>query len=495
MPTTPPTAPAPVAFGEALWTADGWSPGPFAIESRTLEIPLRAQDDEDDELLVEDPQTGVKARVGVLRIEGLLQRRPSFWARLWDSEALGPYEKITAEVNRMREEGYAGLVLLVDSGGGMVHGLADPVRAIIRARQDMPVWSLCLGMGASAAYPLLAAAGRDRTFATGGASIGSLAARLVLEDSSEMAKELGIRVLPLTGGSEDKATGVFGAPISEEQAARVDEQIRLAREEFFFPLIADALGTDIPDVRRMAAGGLTYTATEAFRLGLIAGITTEDEFFERVTGSITRETAMPNPRAPAAPQPAPVDPDASATPAEVTATTPTPEPAAAAQPEPAADQAPAWFTAYRAEQAEARKADRAEIARLTQQLEAQATDRQAQQLAGYRERLEAVQAGDMLATVEAMITAGVDPEPVIAQAENRGDPVASLRQPVVIEVGEGGAARTVDLTYAAQPMGDGSYQVLPESRARALDVEDRLAPAAGDPEREWQLLCAGGPLQ
>ena len=460
--------------------ADGWEPTPFLFESRDLPILARHDEDEDTDLLVEDTSSGVKARIGVLRIEGALQRRPGFWSRLFDASAKGPYETITAEVNRMRAEGYAGLILLVDSGGGMVHGLADPVRAIIAARADMPVWSLCLGMGASAAYPLLAAAGKERTFATDAASVGSLAARMVLEDSSKLFEELGIKRHALTGGNPQKAVGVAGIPITDAQLAAQDEQVRMAIQESFYPLIADALGVQTADVRRMAGGGITYTATEAQRQGLIAGIMTADEFFEMVTGSIARETAMTTPRAPAAPNPAPaVDPDASATPAA--------EPEAAAQPEPAED-APGWFATYEARQLAERTADRAEIAELRTQIEARnATDR-TDRVAGFRQRLEAVQAADLVATVESMLAAEIDPEPIVARAEAAGDPVADLRTRATI--GEGDAARTVDLTQYGTPGADGVLALSPEAYREVTQLEAELAPAAGDPLAELRILGA-----
>ncbi len=144
------------------------------------------------------------------------------------------------DVNRLTElakqvaqdEGIKALILHINSPGGAVSGLRENCEAILslsESRPDLPVMAYIEGMGCSAAARI--AASCQETHAGIGALVGSISTILVAYDDSRLFQNAGIEAKVFTDGKY-KSTGYPGVPITEDQAAQLEEMVKVFGTEF-----------------------------------------------------------------------------------------------------------------------------------------------------------------------------------------------------------------------------------------------------------------------
>lgn len=187
-----------------------------------------------------------------------------------------------------RDEDVGGILLLIDSPGGMVAGtqeLADDVRS---ASDEKPVWAHGDDLMASAAYWMASQA--SRITANRAAEVGSIGTLAVVEDSSEQASIEGITVHVVSTG-ELKGAFTPGAPVTDAQLDYLRERVEELNGHFL-----DAVGRG----RMLEGDGLGNVATgrvwgsvEARRLGLIDSVQSMDDTLLELGGVVAerRETA------------------------------------------------------------------------------------------------------------------------------------------------------------------------------------------------------------
>lgn len=196
------------------------------------------------------------------------------------------YDKIAEGASDMIAVGVRRAGILIDSGGGHMAGVDGAVKALVELRSFLAddLHTLAEGMAASSAYALLACGGRGKIHATAGAQVGSIGAKIRLEDSSRFWTEAMLTTVhEITAGQPLKPVGAPGYPIDAE-AIDFERDQAAAAKQIFFGLIAAAKRVPVVDIARAAAKGGTYQASVALGLGLVDRITDKNTFVAMVNG-------------------------------------------------------------------------------------------------------------------------------------------------------------------------------------------------------------------
>src|SRR5262245_51142620 len=100
----------------------------------------------------------------------------------------------------IEDPGVEGILLIIDSPGGEVAGVADLADALYAARKRKPMWAVADEGIFSAAYWLASAVGPVLLPRTGG--VGSIGALVVHQDMSQALDRLGVRITLVKSGEK-----------------------------------------------------------------------------------------------------------------------------------------------------------------------------------------------------------------------------------------------------------------------------------------------------
>jgi signal peptide peptidase SppA len=170
-----------------------------------------------------------------------------------------------------RDPEVGGILLVIDSPGGSVHGTGDLAAEVARAAEKKPVYAFIEDLGCSAAYWVASQA--TKVYCNASARVGSIGTFLVLYDSSAMAEKSGVRAVVIRAGSF-KGAGVDGAPITEEQEAEFQRLVNECNDQFL---------SSVASGRRVSretvtgwADGRAHGSSAAVAMGLVDAISTQD---------------------------------------------------------------------------------------------------------------------------------------------------------------------------------------------------------------------------
>jgi signal peptide peptidase SppA len=162
-----------------------------------------------------------------------------------------------------RNADVTGILLNIDSPGGMMVGgfeIADAVRAADKAK---PVVAWTGGWATSLAY--LIGSQASQVISTRTAQVGSIGTILSIADYSKLFEARGIKVEVFTNKEGTlKGTGTIGTSLSEEQREHLQARVNQAHAEFKKQVLAARPG--IPDE---AMKGQSLFGSEGKKLGLV----------------------------------------------------------------------------------------------------------------------------------------------------------------------------------------------------------------------------------
>lgn len=184
---------------------------------------------------------------------------------IWQMVGNTDYRTLSNEIDSSIASGASGLVLHVDSPGGMCAGLPEAAKSIQNAAEVMPVVADVRGMACSAAYYLSCFA--DTIQASASSDVGNIGCVMAWADATDFWEEQGISFNVITNRGAD-LKGMFhdaGRP-SEAQVAFLQEQVDRLGEEF--RAVVDGNRSVSEDVFR----GGWYSGGKALSLGLIDSI-------------------------------------------------------------------------------------------------------------------------------------------------------------------------------------------------------------------------------
>jgi signal peptide peptidase SppA len=213
------------------------------------------------------PQYEVVDGVAIIRAEGMMISK---WSRLLNDWGIVSTDVLADTVTAAAyDPAVAGIMLVIDSPGGMVTGVPEAARAVRNAATMKPTLAYNDGMMDSAAYWIGSQA--TAIYSTESGRTGSIGAYLAFMDFSKLAESVGIKV-EVIRSAPHKGMGTPGTSLSD--ADRTALQTRI-----------DTLGNDfiraVMDARTQIAdghfNGLDFDATTAQKGGLIEGVKTRSE--------------------------------------------------------------------------------------------------------------------------------------------------------------------------------------------------------------------------
>jgi len=156
------------------------------------------------------------------------------------------------------------VVVAVNSGGGTVMGVTDLAAAMSALAKSKPTVVVANGVLASSAYWI--SAGATEIVATPTAIVGSIAVRLVVDDTSAMYEKAGIsRRVVVSDGDTLKAEGTDGVKVSEE-AIKQAELMIAEPAELFRSAVASGRKMSVETVKSFRGGVFTAGASLANKL-------------------------------------------------------------------------------------------------------------------------------------------------------------------------------------------------------------------------------------
>lgn len=239
---------APHAFAQVQQSMiDACAPnGIIGLENFVIQRPAASFDEE--------------SGVGHVHIQGALgDNMPPIWGMVGNTD----YRDVRDEIANITASGAEGLVLHIDSPGGMVSGLEEAGQAIIDA--NLPTVAQVDGMACSAAYFLAAQA--DRITATPSSDVGNIGTVLAWADPTGMWESMGVEFNVMTNEGADLKGTFRDSPMTASQREFLQDSLNRHGNEFR-ATVEDNRDVD-PEVFR--AGW--YSGGDAIALGLIDNIT------------------------------------------------------------------------------------------------------------------------------------------------------------------------------------------------------------------------------
>ena len=185
----------------------------------------------------------------------------------------------TAAVNAiLADDEIEEALIIFDTPGGSVDGLADLGDAIAALAEKKLVVAQVDGMLASAGYYAASQATEIRAGRMD--MIGSIGVRMVLVDTSKLYGDMGVKVIPIDTG-EHKSAGLQGTEITESQQAEFQRIVDGYMADFK-AMVQSGRGLSDKQFQAVSTGAIWH-AQAAMQMGLIDKIqSTQDtikEFF------------------------------------------------------------------------------------------------------------------------------------------------------------------------------------------------------------------------
>ncbi|MBI5289702.1 MAG: S49 family peptidase [Chloroflexi bacterium] len=190
----------------------------------------------------------------------------------------------------LQDPNVKGILLDIDSPGGVVAGTPEMAREIRAARGQKPILAIANAEAASAAYYLGAQA--DEFSVTPSGQVGSIGVVYVHTDISGMAEKQGVS-FRIFRSSERKADVNQFEPLSEEAAADIQAKVD-AYDAMFVADVAAGRGITAEKVRADYGQGRMLMAADALKTGMVDRIETIGEAAARLArgGVAARQAAQ-----------------------------------------------------------------------------------------------------------------------------------------------------------------------------------------------------------
>jgi signal peptide peptidase SppA len=275
-----------------LITATGHRSVQNLFESKLAKVCQFKADDDADEydspFIVQREKPSLDANsVGHVYIRGVVGQGLS---KIEKSCGNTDCKDITAEIKALVEQGAKGILLCIDSPGGMVTGTPELAEFISNVALEIPVYVYCDSQLCSAAYWL--AAGVTRILSTDSAEVGSIGVYFPWVDSSGAWEKQGLKSEPVVNdGGIFKGVGL-GPSLTPEQREELQAKVNRIFGLFksFVTTMRALNGAVVPDD---ACQGQTFLGVDAFSNGLVDQIVScEDEAYFALVDAINGDTDL-----------------------------------------------------------------------------------------------------------------------------------------------------------------------------------------------------------
>ena len=166
------------------------------------------------------------------------------------------------------------IVLDFDSPGGFVTGTPELANYIAEVGNKLPIYSFTSGLCCSAAYWL--AASTRAILATPSAEVGSIGVYVAHQDTSALAKAMGLVVSVFRSGKY-KGAGVPGTSLSEDQAANIQSRV-----DSLASLFKSAVLSHRPGIAEETMQGQTFMGYQSAGVKLTDGLVNNYEDAKKI---------------------------------------------------------------------------------------------------------------------------------------------------------------------------------------------------------------------
>ncbi|OGW80012.1 MAG: hypothetical protein A3G33_08095 [Omnitrophica bacterium RIFCSPLOWO2_12_FULL_44_17] len=221
----------------------------------------------------------------LIPIFGVISKRPSIFSFFqFGSSAMEIAASFRAA---LQDKKIKKIVLLIDSPGGSVDGVAELSDLIYAGRKSKEIIAFSDGQMTSAAYWIGSAA--SKVYITTSAEAGSIGVYSVTTDWHVANHKAGITREVIKAGRY-KAAGHPDKPFSEDDRVQIQAEVQT-----FYNLFIDAVkrNRNLTDEKAGAVGdGRTYIGKAAVQNGLVDGLSTMEKIAPEMSESLDQETTF-----------------------------------------------------------------------------------------------------------------------------------------------------------------------------------------------------------
>lgn len=226
----------------------------------------------------------VEGNIAVVPIRGAIGHRSSFLSEYfgWPST-----EKLSQDISSLASDSsVGGIVLDIDSPGGMAVGNQELHDVMMSIRGSKPIIAVANGMAASAAYYIASAA--DKIAITPSGEVGSIGTVMVHADMSQVYKNAGIDITVIKAGKY-KWEGNSYEPLSDEAKANLQDNVN-RHYDMFVNAVAVGRGVSKSKVKNDFGEGRMVAAQQSVDVGMTDEVATLQQVLERMTGKKKKKT-------------------------------------------------------------------------------------------------------------------------------------------------------------------------------------------------------------
>lgn len=183
------------------------------------------------------------------------------------------------------DESVKGVLLAVDSPGGLVADSHQLYTKLQKLREKKPVYVAMKRLAASGGYYLSMGIGpKGKIFVEPTTWTGSIGVIIPRYNAAELAEKVGVTVEPLKTGPLKDALNPF-RDLSDQEREVWDAILKESFDEFIDVIAENRSDLTEDDVRSLATGQI-YTAKQAIRNGLVDEVGYEDDALEALAESL-----------------------------------------------------------------------------------------------------------------------------------------------------------------------------------------------------------------
>ncbi|WP_051789701.1 signal peptide peptidase SppA [Endozoicomonas montiporae] len=212
--------------------------------------------------------------IAIIKVKGMLLSRGRYWN-------MTTYADLRSQLREAeKDETVRGILLDVNSPGGMVDNVDDTARLIREISRTKPVWAMAYNQMTSGAYWLASAC--NRIIATSSAKVGSIGVLVVHADYSKNFEQMGVNITLIHAGSR-KTEGNIYEPLPEAVRSRIQTSVD-ETYDLFTQRIAEYRGLTQQAVKNTEAG--IFTAGQAITHNLVDEVMPADDVLQKFSQSL-----------------------------------------------------------------------------------------------------------------------------------------------------------------------------------------------------------------
>jgi len=274
-----------VVTGVASVAINTWSKNYAASEADFLEMFMNG----------ERVETPLQDYLAVVEVEGQIYSEPT--VSILGETAGYDHPATLNYIDQLMEDSFnKGIVLYMNTPGGEVTASDDMYLKLMEYKEQTGRKIYCYygDQSCSGGYYISMAA--DEIYANRNCWTGSIGVIVSLSNMQGLYEKLGIKEINITSG-RNKAMGSAGEELTEEQRSILQGLVDEAYQQFVDIIVA---GRGLSETRVKELGdGRIYTAKQALETGLIDGISTQGEYYDKILEEVGEDVLIferkPNP--------------------------------------------------------------------------------------------------------------------------------------------------------------------------------------------------------